>query len=128
MANSQSSAAWAGGPTANPEASTVAAQVLRKSAIPVRRVALRASRAGRPAPIMSRLHDAEPELEGIEGRDQSLQLRLVPIEFDVACADCISQRDLLENYSVPSIACQGNRCVDRKSTRPNSSHQCAPRM
>src|SRR3546814_5702051 len=80
MANSQSSAAWAGGPTANPEASTVAAQVLRKSAIPVRRVALRASRAGRPAPIMSRLHDAEPELEGIEGRDQSLQLRLVPIE------------------------------------------------
>src|SRR3546814_1375283 len=107
MANSQSSAAWAGGPTANPEASTVAAQVLRKSAIPVRRVALRASRAGRPAPIMSRLHDAEPELDGIEGRDQSLQLRLVPIAFDVACADCISQRDLLE---------------DRKSTRLNSSH------
>src|SRR3546814_2620091 len=91
MANSQSSAAWAGGPTANPEASTVAAQVPRKSAIPVRRVALRASRAGRPAPLMSRLHDAEPELEGIEGRDQSLQLRLVPIEFGVACAACISQ-------------------------------------
>src|SRR3546814_19032572 len=86
MANSQSSAAWAGGPTANPEASTVAAQVLRKSAIPVRRVALRASRARRPAPIMSRLHDAEPELEGIEGRDQSRQLRLVPLQFAVDCA------------------------------------------
>src|SRR3546814_20774453 len=91
--------------------------VLRKSAIPVRRVALRASRAGRPAPITSRLHDAEPELEGIEGRDQSLQLRLVPIEFDVACAACLSQRDLLENYSVTSIACQGIRYNGRASVR-----------
>src|SRR3546814_16692334 len=100
MANSQSSAAWAGGPTANPEASTVAAQVIRKSAIPVRRVALRASREGRPAPIMSRLHDAEPELEGIEGRDQSHQLRLVHIEFEVACSGCIRQRNLMENHTV----------------------------
>src|SRR3546814_14008620 len=67
MANSQSSAAWAGGATAKPVARTSAAQVLRKSATPARRVALRAPRAGRPAPITSRLHDVEPEPKGIAG-------------------------------------------------------------
>src|SRR3546814_6834735 len=71
MANSQSSAAWAGGATAKPVARTSAAQVLRKSATPVRRVALQAPRAGRPAPITSRLHMLN------QGSDQRLQLRLI---------------------------------------------------
>src|SRR3546814_3948428 len=109
MANSQSSAAWAGGATAKPVARTSAAQVLRKSATPARRVALRAPRAGRPAPITSRLHDVEPELEGIEGSDQRLQLRLISLHLDITRVHRFRQRGLLEDDLVQGIARQRYR-------------------
>src|SRR3546814_1052472 len=103
----------AGGATAKPVARTSAAQVLRKSATPVRRVALQAPRAGRPAPITSRLHMLN------QGSDQRLQLRLISHELHRSEEHTSELQSLMRiSYAV--------FCLKKKTTHQHQSHTREP--